>query len=110
MPTKDNFCSIKGKFGKRVLLERNLGNNCLMLWGRHIEPESIQEIVNWIDQQWGIRSSYVQGSAPIIPPLCKCSTWARGGEIVSQDNGHHPKCEQFVGYIHKKEGTCNQEA
>ena len=54
MPTKDNMCSVKGKFGKMILLEKNLGNGCLMIWGRHIKPDSIQEIVNWIKDQYGI--------------------------------------------------------
>ena len=51
-----NRFQVKGKFGNKLTVERNLGNNCLMIWGRHIEVENVQEFVDWIDDQWGIKS------------------------------------------------------
>jgi len=42
------------KFGSKITIERNHGNNCLMLWGRHIQIDSIQKISNWIYANWGV--------------------------------------------------------
>ena len=40
--------SMLGKFGKRILIEKNLGNGCLMIWGRHIEREDVVKFAAWL--------------------------------------------------------------
>lgn len=52
-----NMVSIKGKFGKRILIQRNLGNNCLMIWGRHIEREDVLKFTAWLIVQFMIADS-----------------------------------------------------
>lgn len=50
-----NMVSLKGKFGKRILIEKNAGNNCLMIWGRHIEREDVVKFTAWLLLRFDIK-------------------------------------------------------
>jgi len=58
-----SMISIVGKFGKRILIERNLGNNCLMIWGRHIEREAVVKFTAWLILHWMIGEKEIQEAA-----------------------------------------------
>ena len=55
-----NQISVLGKFGKRLLLERNLGNNCLNVWGRHIRRSEVIKITAWLIKEWNVEEFEIE--------------------------------------------------
>ena len=58
-----HMVSMVGKFEKRILIERNLGNQCLMIWGRSLEREVVVKFTAWLILQWCIGESEIQEAA-----------------------------------------------
>ena len=50
-----NMVSMVGKFSKRILIEKNAGNGCLMIWGRHIEREDVVKFTSWLILRFDIK-------------------------------------------------------